>query len=132
MMAKGSRREGTVSSRRSGKVAGDRHLQIVYRIDALLHTMRAIERQEEQLCTIMHEIKRAGVVNTIMHDELIDLLEGLASHSYQVDLDAIWGALNDANPKIETTAAADPPRRKRSKSAAEKSKGKLRRPVART
>lgn len=71
------------------KAAKQEYLQVVYRIDALLHTMRAIERREEQLCTIMHAIKTAKGMNSALNLELQQLLEELPARAYQADLDAV-------------------------------------------
>ncbi len=67
---------------------------VVYRIHTLLHTMRAIERNEEQLCGIMTEIRMTGVVTAKLDEELRDLLEGMPAHEYKDDIDAVRMALS--------------------------------------
>ena len=67
---------------------------VVYRIHTLLHTVRAIERHEEQLCGIMTEIRMTGVVTAKLDEELRDLLEGMPAHEYKDDIDAVREALS--------------------------------------
>ena len=67
---------------------------VVYRIHTLLHTIRAIERHEEQLCGIMTEIRMTGVVTAKLDEELRDLLEGMPAHEYTGDIDAVREALS--------------------------------------
>lgn len=66
---------------------------VVYRMNALLHTMRAIERHEEQLCVVMTEIKNTGKMTSALDDELRDLLEQMPAHEYKDDIDAVREAL---------------------------------------
>lgn len=66
---------------------------VVYRINALLHTMRAIERHEEQLCVVMTEIKNSGKMTPVLDDELRDLLEQMPAHEYKDDIDDVREAL---------------------------------------
>ncbi len=69
------------------------HLKVAHRIEVLLHTMRAIERHEEQLCVVMTEIRNAGAVRPGTRKELLALLEELPSAAYGADLDAVGAAL---------------------------------------
>ena len=68
-------------------------MRVAHRIEALLHTMRVIERHEEQLCVLMTEIKNTGVVSGATQKELRGLLEELPADVYQSDLDAVSRAL---------------------------------------
>ena len=67
---------------------------VVYRIHTLLHTVRAIERHEEQLCGIMTEIRMTGVVTAKLDEELRDLLEQMPAHEYKDDIDAVRESLS--------------------------------------
>ncbi len=71
-----------------------RTAQVVYRINTLLHTMRAIERHEEKLCALMNELKSTGQVTDTTDEELRDLLEQMPAHEYNDDIEAIRTALN--------------------------------------
>ena len=73
--------------------AGD---EVVYRINTLLHTMRAIARHEDGLCTLMNEIKTSGEVTGELDAELRDLLEEMPAHEYNDDVEAIREALRPA------------------------------------
>ena len=88
-------------------VAAAPHLQIAHRIEALLRTMRVIERHEEQLCVVMTEIRSAATVTDGTRRELKSLLEELPSEAYQADLDAVESAL--AAISSETGVVPNPP-----------------------
>ena len=70
--------------------------EVVYRIHTLLHTMRAIARHEDTLCTLMNEIKTAGRVTEELDTELRDLLEEMPAHEYDDDIEAVRQALRPA------------------------------------
>ena len=70
--------------------------EVVYRIHTLLHTMRAISRHEDALCTLMNEVKTAGKVTEELDSELRDLLEEMPAHEYNDDVEAVREALSPA------------------------------------
>ena len=70
--------------------------EVVYRLHTLLHTMRAIERHEEQLCSLMTEIQNAGVVTLEQDEEIRDLLEQMPCHEYGDDVEGVRVALTPA------------------------------------
>ena len=76
--------------------------RVFYHIDSLLRVMRAIEQQEEHLCTILHEIRRSGVVSAEIRIELRDLLAEMPVFEYQEDLIAVREALDLAPPRDRT------------------------------
>ena len=84
--------------RKAKKAAGNQQPPVFYRLHALLHTIRAIEGYEDQLCTLLHDIKSTGEVNTTVQQELLDLLEEMPTE-YQDELNAI---------RRELTLAASP------------------------
>ena len=83
------------------------HLQVAHRIEVLLHTMRAIERHEEQLCVVMTEIRTEGVVSAATRKELQALLGELPSDAYQTDLDAVEAALAAMPKALDATAGKE-------------------------
>ena len=100
-----------------------------YRLHALLHTMHAIERYEDQLCALMHEIQTSGALTAVVSDELRDLLEQIPSEEYQHDLNAVRDVLEPPASKPATSkrpAKATRPTAKK-KSAAKKT---IRKPPA--
>ena len=68
-------------------------MRVAHRIEVLLHTMRAIERHEEQLCQVMTEIRNTGEVSGATRKELRGLLEELPVDACKTDLDAVSLAL---------------------------------------
>lgn len=109
---------GKAANERPGKAANEQHLEVAYRIDVLLHTMRSIERHEEQLCTILHDIKLPGGLTPDVTAELHSLLDELPSHVYQADLDAVREALTAAGTSSEISAPQTSPLRQTQKHAA--------------
>ncbi len=94
----------TVTKAATKRVATAPHLQIAHRIEALLRTMRVIERHEEQLCIVMTDIRSAKTVTPEAHKELKALLEELPSEAYQADLDAVARALTAIHIETESSA----------------------------
>jgi muconolactone delta-isomerase len=95
---------------------------VVYRINTLLHTMRAIERHEDQLCIIMTELRNTGAITAPLDEELRDLLEQMPTHEYMEDIDAVRNTLS---PEIlslspETASTSRPGTQARSRKAAKK------------
>ncbi len=78
---------------RSDRAVRTPQMQLAHRIEALLRTMRVIERHEEHLCVVMTEIRSAGDVSAATRNELRSLLEELPGDIYQADLDAVSKAL---------------------------------------
>ena len=91
--------------------ASDQIDELVYRINTLLHTMRAIARHEDQLCTLMTEIRTFGLVNETLDQDLRDLLEQMPAHEYLDDVEAVRETLSPAllSPR---PAASKPPRKR--------------------
>ena len=81
--------------------------ELVYRINTLLHTMRAIARHEDQLCTLMTEIRTSGLVNETLDQDLRDLLEQMPAHEYLDDVEAVRETLSPA-----LLTASKPPRKR--------------------
>ena len=95
-------------------------MRVAHRIESLLHTMRVIERHEEQLCVLMTEIKNTGEVSGAIRKELHDLLEELPADAYRLDMEAVSMALL-ASGEMADGAHAKTPKRvavKRAKSPA--------------
>lgn len=91
---------------------------VVYRLNTLLHTMRAIERHEEQLCGIMTEIRLNGGVTASLDEELRDLLEQMPAHEYLEDIDAVRQALGPDILIVDEASAPPKPAKKSAKKAA--------------
>ena len=68
-------------------------MRVAHRIESLLHTMRVIERHEEQLCVLMTEIRNTGEVSGAVRKELHGLLEELPADAYRLDMEAVSMAL---------------------------------------
>lgn len=68
-------------------------MRVAHRIESLLHTMRLIERHEEQLCVLMTEIRNTGEMSGAIRKELHDLLEELPADAYRLDMEAVSMAL---------------------------------------
>jgi hypothetical protein len=92
-------------------------------LHTLLHTVRSISQVEDELCTLLHEVERTGVLSPTAEAELHALLNRLPSHEYGEDLEAVRSLLSTPEP---TRLPA--PEKKRvgssSKVAAAKPKGK--------
>ena len=93
---------------------------VVYRINTLLHTMRAIERHEEQLCGIMTEIRLNGSMTAGLDEELRDLLEQMPAHEYLEDMDAVRQELGPEILKVDEVSAPARPVAKPAKKPAKK------------
>ncbi|MGI4831368.1 MAG: hypothetical protein ACRYFU_24785 [Janthinobacterium lividum] len=89
---------------------------IFYRLHALLHTIHAIERYEDQLCSLLHEIQTSGAVSEVVSEELRDLLEQIPSSGYQEEINAVREALAPSVP-----VPASPQRAPTKKAAARRS-----------
>ena len=81
------------------------HPLIFYKVHALLHTLRTINGYEDQLCTLLEEIKRSGEVSETVHRELEQILEDIPSHEYVDDLKTLRNDL--ASAPIPATLGSD-------------------------
>jgi hypothetical protein len=97
-----------------------------HRISALLHTMRAIDRHEEPLSTLMCEIKAAGRVDQDVREELCALLDDIHVRDLLVDLRAAGLAIDHATfgivRKQKTTGKRGKKKKKARRKAAKKEK----------
>ena len=62
-------------------------------LHALLHTLRALERHQDHLCTLLAEMGRTGKASASLRRELTDLLHDLPAASFDAELRAVWSAL---------------------------------------
>lgn len=62
---------------------------LMHRLDALLHTMRCISQHEDELCTLLHDVRSRGKVSKSLLRELQTLLAALPSAEYAHDLYAV-------------------------------------------
>ncbi len=58
-------------------------------LNALLHTMRCIELQEPELCSLLHELKTANKVTPKLAADLRRILDKLPAQAYTDDLEAV-------------------------------------------
>ena len=70
--------------------------QVYYPLHSLLHTLRALETHQDQICTLLADIQRSGKVNAGLRKELTALLNQLPSVSLDAELHAVWSALEAA------------------------------------
>ncbi len=82
-----------------------------YRVHALLHTMRLIQEHEDQLCTLMTEIRNAGEVSPELQTELHALLEEIPAADLQSNVDAVRETLGlvASPPKKAARRSNQPP-----------------------
>ncbi len=82
---------------------------LFYRINALLHTLQTIARQEDHLCTLLHAVKHAaGDPTPAVHAELLTFLDELPSAQFQQDLDTLRDALTRSTSTPRKTAPKRP------------------------
>ena len=62
---------------------------LTHRLDALLHTMRTIAQHEDELCSLLHDARRTGRVNTALLRDLRAVLAALPAEEYTDDLHAV-------------------------------------------
>ena len=98
--------------------ASAQHPQIFYRLHALLGTIRSIERHEDQLCTLLHEVESTGKVEPAVSRELTELLDGMPSSEYLEEMNAVRSEL-DALHRISKTGLNTGRGRHRSKEMGE-------------
>ena len=70
--------------------------QAYYRLHALLETVRAMQCCEDDLCTLVAEIRRSGKVGPGMRRDLLKTLQGIPAMSLQAEMDACFEALEEA------------------------------------
>ncbi len=70
--------------------------QVYYPLHSLLHTLRAFETHQDQICTLLADIQRSGKVNASLRKELSTLLNQLPSATLDAELHAVWSALEAA------------------------------------
>lgn len=61
----------------------------MHRLDALLHTIRTIAQHEDELCTLLHDVRSKGKVSKPLLRELQTLLAVLPAAEYTHDLFAV-------------------------------------------
>ena len=90
-------RSPATKQRRAAKPQLSAHQpSLFYKVHALLHTVRTIGQYEDQLCTLMTDIRNTGAVSTEVSRELLDLLEDMPSADYASELHALRRALDTA------------------------------------
>lgn len=71
---------------------------VYYQLHSLLHTLHSFAEHEEEICSLLSEIKRSGKVGARVRKELSAALDALPVHALQTDFDASWQALDDETP----------------------------------
>lgn len=79
------------------KHAALEHPAIFYRLNTLLHIVRNIAGYEDQLCTILHEIKITGTADPELIDELAEVLEDMPFTDFTQERDAVRAALDEGS-----------------------------------
>ena len=69
------------------------HPPVFYSLHALLHTVRILQEQEDQLCALLHELRTTGTLSPALAAELNDLLDAMPTWEYQDNLEAVRSAL---------------------------------------
>ena len=69
---------------------------LFYRLNTLLHLVRNIAHYEDQLCTILHEIKTTGAPNAALSQELAEVLDDMPSTDYAQELQTVRAVLEGA------------------------------------
>ncbi len=87
-------------AKKAKKAVGEQHPQVYYRLHALLHTVRVIGQYEDQLCTLLHEMKSTGAVDRKLHRELLGILDEMPSLAYQADLQTVRAELGGTGIKL--------------------------------
>lgn len=70
--------------------------QAYYQLHALLETVRAMQCYEDDLCTLVNEIRRTGKVNAGVRRDLLKTLHSIPAMRLQAELDACFEALEEA------------------------------------
>ena len=66
------------------------------RLGAFLHTMRSIQRHEQELCTLMHHFERDTTANPEAIEELRNIVNSMPGRDYLDDLSALQDSLESA------------------------------------
>ena len=74
--------------------------RLVHRMHTLLHTMHAIQSQEDAICTLMTEIKATGRLAPEAARELHQILDSIPAHGYVEDLEAL--GLELQSPELQS------------------------------
>lgn len=66
---------------------------VYYHLHSLLHTLRSLEGQQDQLCSLLADIQRSGKVGAATRRDLAAVLHKLPSAAFESELHALWSAL---------------------------------------
>lgn len=98
------------AARSSGKA---RELpEAYYRVHALWVTTRALAEHEDELCTLMHEIKRGGDLNEELRGELETLLEEMPAEECARNVAEVRASLQPPSKKPAAPGAKPPAKSK--------------------
>ena len=67
-----------------------------YELHALLETIRALQCYEDDLCTLVGEIRRSGKMGAGVRRELLKTLHSMPAMSLHAELNACFAALEEA------------------------------------
>ena len=70
--------------------------EVYYPLHSLLHTLRSLERHQDQICTLLTAIQRTGTANAGLRRELTALLHELPAAAFDHELQDVWSALEKA------------------------------------
>jgi hypothetical protein len=70
--------------------------QAYYQLHALLETVRAMQCYEDDLCTLLAEIRRSGKVGAAVRRDLLKTLNSMPMMSLHAEMDACLDALEEA------------------------------------
>ncbi|HTV09453.1 MAG TPA: hypothetical protein VMD97_10455 [Candidatus Aquilonibacter sp.] len=66
-----------------------------YTVHALLETIRMLQCQEDDLCTLLAEIQRSGKVGAGVRRELLKVLHNVTALSLHAEMTACFAALEE-------------------------------------
>ena len=69
---------------------------VYYRLHSLLHTLRAVECQQDTLCSLLAEIQRTGKLNAAMRRELEAILHDVPAALLNSEVQSVWSELERA------------------------------------
>jgi hypothetical protein len=67
-----------------------------YELHAVIDTLRALQCNEDELCTLLAEIRRIGKVGAGVRRDVIELLHSIPAMRLQAEMDACFEALEQA------------------------------------
>ena len=67
-----------------------------YQVHALLETVRAMQCCEDDLCTLVAEIRRSGKLGAGVRRELLKVLHSIPVMNLHAEMDACFAALEEA------------------------------------